>query len=200
MSDLLQLLTQQLGGNAVGQMSQQTGLDPATVSNVTAAAVPLLVSALARNASSEQGAASLAGALARDHDGGVLDDVAGFFGSGGAASSAGAGILGHVLGGRQDTVATSLGAATGANSAQVMQILQMLAPIVMGAVGRSARQQSSLNPADLAAMLGQQRGAVEQQMPSGLGGMLTNLLDSNHDGSVIDDLGSMASKFFGSNR
>jgi hypothetical protein len=193
---LLDLLSQQIGGNTVNQISGQTGLDPSTVSAVTAAALPMLVGALARNASTEQGATSLAGALTRDHDGSLLEDVSGFLGGGGAASQ-GAGILGHLFGAKQDAVASSLGQATGVNSAAALQVLAMLAPIVMSALGRSARQQSSLNPTDLGAMLGQEQDTIAQQLPGGLS-TLTNLLDANHDGSVLDDLTGLATKFFGS--
>jgi hypothetical protein len=193
---LLDLLTQQIGGNTVNQISGQTGLDPSTVSNITAAALPMLVGALARNASTEQGAASLSGALSRDHDGSLLEDLSGFLGGTGAADQ-GAGILGHLLGQKQGAVASSLGQATGVDSASVMQVLALLAPIVMGALGRTARQQSSLNPTDLSSMLGQEQASLAQQMPGGLGA-LTNLLDANHDGSALDDLAGLASKFFGS--
>jgi hypothetical protein len=193
---LLDLLSQQMGGNTVNQISGQTGLDPSTVSTITAAALPMLVGALARNASTEQGAASLAGALSRDHDGSLLDDVSGFLGGGGAASE-GASILGHLFGAKQGAVASSLGQATGVDAASATQVLAMLAPIVMAALGSSARQQSSLNPTDLGAMLGQEQASIAQQLPGGLS-TLSNLLDANHDGSVLDDLAGLATKFFGS--
>lgn len=197
MSSLFDVLSQQLGGQqAVSDISTQTGLDPSTVSTITAAALPMLVGALARNASSEQGAASLAGALARDHDGSVLDNLGGFLGQAGAASD-GAGILGHLFGGSQGNIAASLGRASGADSASVMKVLALLAPIVMGALGRTARQQSSLNPAGLSEMLGQEQQTIQQRMPGGLD-MLSSFLDSNKDGSVLDDLGGLAAKFLGS--
>ena len=72
------------------------------------AAVPLLVGAMQRQAASPTGLDALAGALDRDHDGSILDDIGGFLGSGGTVGR-GAGILGHVLGARQDNVAASAG-------------------------------------------------------------------------------------------
>ena len=59
----------------------------------------MLVGALARNAQDPSKAGALSNALSRDHDGSVLDDVAGYLGRGDDAD--GDGILGHVLGGKQ---------------------------------------------------------------------------------------------------
>lgn len=196
MGSLLDVLSQQLGGQTVDNISGQTGLDPSTVSTITTAALPMLVGALARNASTDQGAASLAGALERDHDGSLLDNLGGFLGNAGATTQ-GAGILGHLFGGSQGNIAASLGQAAGTDSASVMKVLALLAPIVMGALGRSARAQSSLTPGGLSDMLGQEQSTIAQQMPGGLDA-LTSLLDSNKDGSVLDDLSGLASKFFGS--
>ena len=66
-------------------------------SKAMAAALPLLLGALSRNASQGDGASSLHQALANDHDGSILDDIGGFLGSGNTSS--GNDILGHVLGG-----------------------------------------------------------------------------------------------------
>ena len=47
---LLDMLQQRLGGDAVSQISQQLGTDPGTTQTAIAAALPMLVGALARNA------------------------------------------------------------------------------------------------------------------------------------------------------
>jgi hypothetical protein len=44
-------------------------------------------------------------------------------------------------------------------------------------------------------MLGGEHAALSQRAPDAMG-MLGQLLDSNHDGSVVDDIGRLASKFF----
>jgi len=68
----------QIAGPALGQISGQIGADPQSTQTAVSAALPLLLGALARNASQPGGAEALAGALGRDHDGSVLDHVAGF--------------------------------------------------------------------------------------------------------------------------
>ena len=183
---LLDMLQQRLGGDAVNQISKQLGTDPTTTQTAIAAALPMLVGALARNAQDPGKAGALANALGR-HDGSVLDDVAGYLGRG--STGEGDGILGHVLGGRKETVQTGLGQAAGLDPAKAGTLLAMLAPLVMGALGKAQREKG-LDTGGLAGMLGSEQQRAADAAP-GVMGMLTSLLDRDHDGSVMDDIGGM---------
>jgi hypothetical protein len=195
MDALLPLLE---GGN-VQQVSRQLGVGEAQASTAIKAAVPLLVGALQRGASSPTGLDSLAGALDRDHDGSVLDDIGGFLGGGGGgAAGAGAGILGHVLGSRQNNVAASLGKSTGLDTGQILQLLTMLAPLVMGALGR-AKRQGPAGSGGLTDILGGATRQVDQQAPD-LMSSLGRMLDTDGDGSPIDDIAKIAGSLFGGKR
>src|SRR5512134_2577667 len=99
MADITQLLTRQLLGEALSQISQQIGADKDTTGQALSAAMPLLLSALANNASKPQGAQALHTALAQDHDGAILNNLDGFLSNPQAAN--GAGILSNVLGDRR---------------------------------------------------------------------------------------------------
>jgi hypothetical protein len=188
------LLSQTLQGGTLDHLGAQLGTDPQTTSTAVAAALPMLVGALARNAQAPGGADALAGALARDHDGGILDNIGGFLSSGAAASS-GAGILGHLFGAKQAAVQQAVSASSGLDSQGAGQLLAMLAPLVMGALSRGAQSQGGLDPSVLAGMLGGEQASLAQRAPDAMG-MLGQLLDSNHDGSVVDDIGRLASRFF----
>jgi Bacterial protein of unknown function (DUF937) len=100
-----------------------------------------------------------------------------------------------VLGGRQEAVQQGVGAATGLSGAQAGQLLAMLAPIVMGALG-SAKRSGGLDAGGLAAMLGQERTALGSGASGGLGGLM-QLIDRDGDGSVMDDIGGMLGKMMG---
>lgn len=191
---VLDLLQSQLSGNTMQQISRQLGADPQSTAKAVSGALPLLLGAMANNTSRPQGAQSLLSALDRDHDGSVLDDLAGFLGSN--PQSIGNGILGHVLGDRQDTVASHLGQASGLNAGQVTQLLAMLAPLVMGALGRM-RNQGGLDAGALSGLLGREQQRAQQAAPEGLGGMLSHLLDANGDGSVVDDVARMGAGLLG---
>jgi hypothetical protein len=189
------LLGQVMGGGNLNAISQTIGADESTTSTAIQAAVPLLMGALARNASTEEGASSLAGALDRDHDGSVLDDIAGFVMGGGPQQRNGAGILGHVFGGNQPAVEQGISQASGLDMGTVSQLLITIAPIVMSYLARQ-KQQEGMDASALAGALGQQQQQLEQQQ-SPLMGMLSAVLDSNRDGSMMDDAIRLASGFLG---
>ena len=192
MDDLTTQLLGQLAGGGMSQISQQLGADEGTTSSALSAAMPLLVSALANNASQPNGAQSLHQALNNDHNGAILNDISGFLNNPQAAN--GAGILGHVLGGQQSAVTQGLSQGTGLNADQVGTLLQIAAPLVMGALGQQ-QQQQSLDTNGLASFLGGQQQAA-QQSPPGLMSTLNSLLDFDGDGSAIDDIIGMVGKFF----
>jgi hypothetical protein len=182
---ILDILSSQLGPDTVQTVSRQLGIDPATAQQAIAAAVPMLTGGLARNAASPGGAAALHQAVVRDHDGSLLDDVAGFLGQG--QTGMGAGILGHIFGANQGNAAAGLSQVTGLDAGKAGQLLMMLAPLVMGALGRHANQRG-LDAGGLASVLQTSHAQAQAQAPSGLGGILSGMLDQNNDGSVMDDV------------
>ena len=186
-----------LEGSNVQQVSRQLGIGEDQAGTAIKAALPLLVGAMQRQAASPGGLDALAGALDRDHDGSVLDDIGSFLGGEGSAA-AGAGILGHVLGGRQTNVATSLGKSTGLDAGQILQLLTMLAPLVMGALGRAKRQGPS-GSGGLADILGGATRQMDQKAPD-LMSSLGRVLDADGDGSPINDIAGIASRLFGGKR
>jgi hypothetical protein len=189
---LLQMLQQQLGGQTVNQISQKIGADPGTTGNAIDAALPLLLSAMARNASNSDQAHSLDQAVAQDHDGSVLDDVPGYLNQ--AQSGPGAGILRHVLGGKQQTVQNGLSQATGLDGGKAGQLLMMLAPLVMGALGK-AKREKQLDSNGLSTLLTGENERLKESAP-GVMGALSRFLDQDNDGSVMDDVGGLLGKAF----
>lgn len=189
-NDLAGMLIGMLGSGELDKLGSQLGADPASTQKAVGAAVPLLLSALGKNAASPQGAQALLGALSRDHDGSVLDNVGAALGSG-ALGKDGAAILGHVLGNKQGAVAAGIGQASGLTADTSGQLLAMLAPLVMGGLGKTQRQ-SGLDASGLASMLGGQR----EQANAGLGG-LAGLLDMDGDGDITDDVMNLGSKLLG---
>ncbi|MBK8464484.1 MAG: DUF937 domain-containing protein [Chloracidobacterium sp.] len=211
MFSLQDLLGSEQGNQAVDQISHNVGADSSLVNTAIQAALPALINGLVNNASSPTGAESLNTALEEDHDGSVLDNLGSLAGTifGGQteappspAMNAG-GILGHILGDKQEVVAEEVSQKSGISSSQVIQILMFLAPIVMGYLGKQ-KQQQGVNADGLGGLLGGLLGggqsqAQQQNQPRSSGNsiieMASNMLDSDKDGSVIDDLASMAQKY-----
>ena len=191
MSDILSLLSSTLGGQSSQEIGNAIGSDPAKTQNALAAALPLLLSGLARNASQPDGAQALLGALQRDHDGSALDNLSGVIGGGGNA----AGILGHVFGAREPQARAAVAQAGGLDSAQAGKLLLLAAPLVMGALGKLQRDRA-LDANGLAGFLGGEHQALSNAQP-GLMGMAQKLLDKDGDGDVTHELAGMVGKLFG---
>ena len=189
---LLDQLTQSLGPNALQQISQKLNTDQQTTGSAISAALPVLLGALASNAASSNGASALNNALAQ-HDGSALDDVEGAVQQG--QNGLGDRILSHVLGNRQPAVTNGIGSATGLDASKVASLLAMLAPIVMGALGKAQRN-GGLDAGGLASMLGQERQRINTNASGGLTGLM-GMLDRNDDGSITDDVMGMAGRMFG---
>lgn len=196
MNSILDLLQGQLGGQTLDAISSQLGMDKQATGSAVSAAIPVLISAMAKNASKPGGASALAGALDRDHDGSVLDDLAGFLGSGGNTTD-GNGILNHVLGGKRQTVESGLANSSGLDIGAIGKLLPILAPVVMGALGRMKKDQG-LDAGGLAQVLAGERSKAAGNMPQ-LGGLIS-LLDADGDGDVTDEIvgfgAKLLSKFF----
>jgi hypothetical protein len=192
---LIEALGAKIGAGGIDQIADQLGLDRGRTEQVVSGALPMLLGGLTRNAASPDGAASLLGALERDHDGSILDDIGGFLGRGSGAADAGLGILGHVFGGRSSSVENALAGSSGLDSGSVRQILAMLAPLVMGMLGKTQRSRG-LDLGGLADLLGGERRAAEAKAPAAAN-LIGSLLDADGDGQVGDDLAKLGGSLLG---
>lgn len=189
MSNILEMLSSQLGSEQIQAISQKLGTTPQQTESAIQTALPTLLGALGRQAESQGGAEQIHAALSRDHDGSVLDNLGGLLGmvtgSGPAksssvgASSMGDAILGHLLGGKKDRVQDSISKSSGIESNQVGSLLSMLAPLVMGAVGKQQKSQG-LSPTDLAGMLRQENQSIANK--TGGSSFIGKMLDQDGDG------------------
>lgn len=194
MSDLNSLLAQALSGGTLKRISRQIGADEGSTASAISATLPILLGAMDRNTDQPGGADSLFNALQRDHDGSILDDLSGFLG--GASSGPGDAILGHVLGGKRGSVENGLSRASGLDMGSIAKLLPILAPIVMGALGKMQRQQG-FDAGGLSGFLTNERRRAETEQPDAMSA-LGNLLDTNDDGQVIDDVVKIGSSLLGS--
>lgn len=191
MSGLLDLLNSPMGKQLVSGVAGQTGQSESKTADVLSMAMPLLMGAMKKNTSTPGGAQGLMNALSSKHDGSILDNLGGFFGGGvdQSAMDDGAGILGHILGSKQPQVENALSSKSGMDAGTIAQILQIAAPILLGYLGKQTRQQNVSSPDGLNGLLGGLMGgnktAAKQQS------LIETFLDSDGDGSVIDDLAGM---------
>lgn len=196
MSSILDMLAGSLDEQTISQMAKQLGADDALTQQAIQIGVPMLLGALNKNTQSQSGAESLHHALVNDHDGSILDDVLGNV-TKPSTQADGAAILGHILGNKEDLVEQGIAQVTGLDKQTSTQLMTMVAPLVLGALGKQ-QQQQGLDAQGIAGLLQTEREENEQ-----LSG-LAALLDLDGDGDATNDImnlgGNLLNSLFGRRR
>jgi len=191
MASILDLLNSDIGKSLINGTSQQLGQDKAKTTTALSAALPLILGAMKNNANTPEGAAGLLSALGNEkHGGGILDNLRSILGGGGIDDDIlqdGAGILGHVFGGKEQNVANAVSKSSGVDLGSAMSILKVAAPLIMGYLGKQTRQQNVADQNGIGNLLGGLLGGESKQQQS----LVESLLDADGDGSVIDDVAGM---------
>ncbi len=187
------LLTDILGSQISDDFLEKTGkslnLDKEKTKSAIDKALPFLMTALSKNASTKDGATQLSNALKKDHDGGILGHMGELISN--PENGAGKGILKHVLGNNQSKVEDFISQKNGMDKEGVGKMLQILAPMVMGGLGK-VQKEGNLNPNQLAGILKVAGGSMDKD---GVMGFAIKFLDKNGDGDVKDDLFRMGMKW-----
>ncbi|HDS03269.1 MAG TPA: DUF937 domain-containing protein [Firmicutes bacterium] len=193
MDSVMKTLTNQLSGDAIKSISSQLGVKEKTAQSAVPQALSLLMGALANNASKKEGAQSLNQALEKDHDGTILNDLSGFLGN--FQSGPGEGILKHVLGSKLGVAEEQMGKSTGLDSGTVGKLLMMLAPVVLGALGKT-KKENGLDVSALAGLLSSEKKVAAKTAPQSMS-ILTQFLDADGDGDIKDDIAQKGIGFLG---
>ena len=191
MNGILDLLQSEAGRSIVDGVSQSTGTDRSKTNDALTVALPVLMKAMERNAKNDPDQAqSLMNALSNKHDGSILDNLGSLFNGGvdEPVKNDGDKILGHILGPKKQGVEQVIGQKAGLNTAQVANILKIAAPILMGMLGKKARQNNVNSKGDLGGLLEGMLGGNQTQREQGF---LEKILDADGDGSALDDVAGM---------
>lgn len=195
----MDLLQGTLSESMVEQLSNQVGgADKEKTAAAASGIIATLTGALAKNAQTTEGAASLNNALERDHDGSILNDVIGMLSNqqsqaGSSSMLNGEGILKHVLGNQQGGAIEMISKMSGLDSGKTGSLMTMLAPVIMGALGKTKREQG-LDMAGIASLLSGTVSEEKQKNPTM--NLITSFLDKNNDGSIVDDVARMGMDMF----
>ena len=186
-TSVLDALETELSPARIESISTQLHINAAATSRAISMAVPILLGRLSKNASDAAGSAALDAALSA-HDGQILGNGPAALGGGGAA------ILTHILGRRQGSVEEGVGRATELDAQKIGELLVVLAPIVMGVLGRMKRE-NHVTAEQLPVVLGQANLDMTRQ--STAVGDLSRVLDSEDDGSIADEVARIGSSIVG---
>ena len=198
MDNIFNVIQQQLTPEVISELSKQIRTDEGTTKAAAQGAISAIVGALSKESANSSKASSLLGALDRDHDGSILNDVVGLLAGRSNPSNSrttnGLGILDHLLGGNTNNIVAMLSQGSGLDFLKSGTLLKLLAPIVMGSLGK-ARQQKTVSESNIFDFL---NGSVKQAAGERKElSMIEKILDSDGDGSIMDDVAGMGMKFLG---
>jgi len=173
--NIISIIMKLLGsGDIISKIASLLGIGQDQATKAITAAVPALLAGVAGAASKPGGAASLASALSKQ-DGGVLDNIGSLL-SGGNAASQGTSMLSGLLGGEGlGQIGSVLSRFTGVGEQGSGKLLGLLAPVVMGAIGK---QTTGMDASGIASFLTGQKDNIASALPSGLGSMLSSAVPS----------------------
>lgn len=198
MDNLFELLQGKLSDEMIDTLGQKIG-EPnrQKTAEATQDALSALMAGLAKNAKKPKGAASISKAIDKDHDGSAFDNIMDMLRGDqskiGQKATDGAGILDHIFGKEKEKVAGQLSKKSDIDQSKMSSLMEMLAPLVMGALGKS-KKSGGFDITDLFSMLS--GSAKKQSEKSGTMDMLTQMLDRDGDGSATDDIIGMGKSIF----
>ena len=139
--DFLSLLTKSMTSqSAVNSLSKKSGLGSSDITSLLIKAIPILIQQLTANASSEQGAQSLLGALGQHTSTASIESQIA-----NADPVDGSKILSHILGGNSSSVLGGLSSQTGLNESQVSGVLSNITPAMLSSLSATTTAASKAN-------------------------------------------------------
>lgn len=186
---LIDLLTGNTGNQVAERAENKFGISRNQVLALLAVAAPLIISYLSKKSQSPIEAESLNTALDKDHDGSILNDVS----QAEARQSEGNSILNHIFGEEKQTVENQLSQKTGISIDKIGPVLSMLAPIIMGYIGKE-KQQNNVGAGGLGGLLdgilGNASGQAQDGQSNPLNDIIGNVLggQSNSSSNPLNDI------------
>lgn len=166
--------------SSVNSLSGKTGISNSLIMKLLPIAIPLLIKYLTQNASSQQGALSLLGALGQHKNTNNMElQLAD------ADADDGDKILNHILGNNYGSVMNQLAGQSGMSSDQVSSVLANVAPALLSGVSAANTQQQASGLGSLGSLMSMFGGAAQQTAQGN---------DKDLDGSALLSLLAALSK------
>jgi len=166
--NIVDLVTSQLTGDVLSKLGGLAGTNETQTRAATSAAVPALLSAFGKLASTNSGASQLASSLG-GLDLKTLGNLAGLLGGGQASSlgTMGGSLLSSLLGNNLGSLVGTIASFAGMQPGIMKTLLTYLAPIVMGTI---ANQFKGTKPdaAGLMSLFSDQKDNIKAALPRGL--------------------------------
>lgn len=189
---LLDLLTGNTSNQVAEKAENKFGISRNQIIALLAVAAPLIISYLRNKSQDAKEAEALNNALDKDHDGSILDDSSQLE----ARESEGGSILSHIFGGDKQNVENQLSQNTGISIDKIGPILAMLAPVIMGYIGKE-KQQNNVGAGGLGDLLGGILGNASSQAQTQQSSPLNDILGSVLGGGQSQSSGNPLNDILG---
>ena len=185
--NLIELITGNAGNQVASQAENKFGISKNQIIALLAVAAPLVISYLRKKSQEDPNEAeALNNALDKDHDGSILDNPAQVE----SRLQEGGSILDHIFGGQKAQVENQLSQNTGISMDKIGPVLAMLAPLIMGYIGKE-KQASGANAGGLGDLLGGILGGAQQQAQAQPSSPLNDILGSVLGGATQQSGGGL---------
>lgn len=165
MSSVIESVMNILSGDTLQNISKELGAPQDKTKQAITDVIALLTGALAQNSAKKEGAQELTDALEKDHDGSILNNLSSYINN--YQSGEGNGILNHVLGSNRGAVEQGLAKKNGLDASTISNLLTIAAPIIMGALGKTQKQEG-LNLNSLKSFLGKEQNQAQNIAPTAI--------------------------------
>ena len=174
--DILKLLLGNSGG-MIDAMSQKSGLAANDVEAVVSKIAPIFMQRANENFKSDADSSNFLDMIRRSN----LDDMADAPQN--ISVAEGNELLGVLTGSKENSnaLASDVGSQLGISADSIKTLLPMIAPMIAGMLNNQLKASNLQGSADNGSMMS----------------MLTQFLDQNKDGSIVDDIFRIADNFFG---
>ena len=171
--NLVSAVSRFLTPEMIGKIASVSGLDRSTTQSAVGACVPALLNGLSELATKPGGARQIADAIA-EQPAGMLSNLAQTLGGASMPAEKGTGLLSSLFGGGVlNTLISTLSRFVGIGEGSTRALLGLLAPVVLGVLGREQRA-AGLETGGLARMLMGQKDQIAAAMPVGLSDLLSS--------------------------
>ena len=193
--NLIDLITGNAGNQVASQAENKFGISKNQIIALLAVAAPLVISYLRKKSQEDPNEAeALNNALDKDHDGSILDNPAQVE----SRLQEGGSILDHIFGGQKAQVENQLSQNTGISMDKIGPVLAMLAPLIMGYIGKEKQSSSVNSGGGLGDLLGRILGGAQNQAQAEPSNPLNDILGSVLGGGNQQSSGNPLNDILGS--
>ena len=193
--NLIELITGNAGNQVASQAENKFGISKNQIIALLAVAAPLVISYLRKKSQEDPNEAeALNNALDRDHDGSILDNPAQVE----SRLQEGGSILDHIFGGQKAQVENQLSQNTGISMDKIGPVLAMLAPLIMGYIGKEKQSSGVNSGGGLGDLLGGILGGAQNQAQAEPSNPLNDILGSVLGGGSQQSSGNPLNDILGS--